>query len=45
MEKRKSFNDMSFIEKIKSTGPAWMSAGLNVGGATVTNSVILAAAT
>lgn len=45
MEERKNFDDMSFIEKLGATGPAWMSAGLNVGGATVTNSVILAAAT
>lgn len=45
MEHKKRFDDMNFIEKLKATGPAWMSAGLNVGGATVTNSVILAAAT
>nr|WP_300004653.1 divalent metal cation transporter [Tissierella sp.] len=45
MEAKKNFDDMNFIEKLKATGPAWMSAGLNVGGATVTNSVILAAAT
>jgi Mn2+/Fe2+ NRAMP family transporter len=35
----------SFLEKWKSSGPAWMAAGLNIGGATVTNSVLMAAAT
>lgn len=45
MTRQKRFEDMNFIEKLKATGPAWMSAGLNIGGATVTNSVILAAAT
>src|SRR5699024_9584329 len=45
MAHKKRFEDMNFFEKLKSTGPAWMSAGLNIGGATVTNSVILAAAT
>lgn len=34
-----------FIEMWKSSGPAWMAAGLNIGGGTVTNSVLLAAAT
>lgn len=42
---RKDFKDMNFFEKFRATGPAWMSAGLNIGGATVTNSVIMAAAT
>ncbi|MDR1621116.1 MAG: divalent metal cation transporter, partial [Synergistaceae bacterium] len=41
----KAFEQMNFIEKLKATGPAWMAAGLNIGGATVTNSVLLAAAT
>src|SRR5699024_6943422 len=45
MNNKKRFEDMNFLEKLKATGPAWMSAGLNIGGATVTNSVILAAAT
>lgn len=36
---------MKLGEKLKASGPAWMAAGLNIGGATVTNSVILAAAT
>lgn len=45
MANKKRFEEMTFLEKLKSTGPAWMSAGLNIGGATVTNSVILAAAT
>jgi manganese transport protein len=35
----------SFLENWKSSGPAWMAAGLNIGGATVTNSVLMAAAT
>lgn len=35
----------SFIELWKSSGPAWMACGLNIGGGTVTNSVLLAAAT
>lgn len=43
--KEKAFEQMNFIEKVRSTGPAWMAAGLNIGGATVTNSVLLAAAT
>jgi manganese transport protein len=34
-----------FLEMWKSSGPAWMAAGLNIGGGTVTNSVLLAAAT
>ena len=34
-----------FMEMWKSSGPAWMAAGLNIGGGTVTNSVLLAAAT
>lgn len=45
MYMEKAFEEMSFFEKVKETGPAWMAAGLNIGGATVTNSVILAAAT
>ncbi len=35
----------SFIDLWKSSGPAWMACGLNIGGGTVTNSVLLAAAT
>lgn len=41
----RAFRQLGFLDKLKATGPAWMGAGLNVGGATVTNSVILAAAT
>ncbi|MDT8903463.1 NRAMP family divalent metal transporter [Anaeroselena agilis] len=35
----------SYLEMWKTSGPAWMAAGLNIGGGTVTNSVLLAAAT
>lgn len=38
-------NKPTFTELWKASGPAWMAAGLNIGGATVTNSVLLAAAT
>jgi len=44
-KRTKEFERMNFFEKVKETGPAWMAAGLNIGGATVTNSVLLAAAT
>ena len=39
------FSQMSFFQKLQATGPAWMAAGLNIGGATVTNAVLLASAT
>jgi len=34
---------IGFMERVKKSGPAWMAAGLNIGGGTVTNSVLLAA--
>ena len=40
----KTEEKVGFIQRMKMSGPAWMAAGLNIGGATVTNSVLLAAA-
>lgn len=45
VKEEKEFGQMSFIEKIRATGPSWLAAGLNIGGATIANSVLLAAAT
>lgn len=41
----KTSSKPNFSEMWNSSGPAWLAAGLNIGGGTVTNSVLLAAAT
>jgi len=39
-----SSSPQSFLGKLKESGPAWLGAGINFGGATVTNAVVLVAA-